>query len=62
MYEPYSQYDLKALPINGCEPFLQVGYVKDPARILSRQAEWILEKFSANAITICYGVAEQITI
>ena len=46
MYEPYSQYDLKALPINGCEPFLQVGYVKDPARILSRQAEWILEKFS----------------
>ena len=45
MYEPYSQYDLKALPINGCEPFLQVGYVKDPARILSRQAEWILEKF-----------------
>ena len=45
MYEPYSQYDLKALPINGCEPFLQVGYVKDPARILSRQAGWILEKF-----------------
>ena len=45
MYEPYSQYDLKAHPINGCEPFLQVGYVKDPARILSRQAEWILEKF-----------------
>lgn len=45
MHEPYSQYQVKALPINGCEPFLQIGYVRDPERPLSRQAGWIVERF-----------------
>lgn len=45
MYAPYQQYDIKALEINGCEPFLQVGYVKTPDRPLSPQALWIIEHF-----------------
>jgi len=45
MYEPYSQYQVKALPIKGCEPFLQIGYVSDPERALSEQARWIIKKF-----------------
>ena len=45
MYTPYSQYDIKALPVNGCEPFLQIGYVRDPARTLSEQSLWVLEHF-----------------
>lgn len=45
MYEPYSQYQVKALPIKGCEPFLQIGYVSDPERVLSEQAKWIIKKF-----------------
>ena len=45
MYEPYSQYQVKALPIKGCEPFLQIGYVSDPERVLSEQARWIIKKF-----------------
>lgn len=46
MYTPYSQYDIKALSINECEPFLQVGYVCAPERALSRQAIWIVERFT----------------
>ena len=45
MYEPYSQYDIKPLPINGCEPFLQMGYVYDPVRPLSDHARWAVEHF-----------------
>lgn len=45
MHSPYSQYDIKALPINGCEPFLQIGYVRDPERPLSEQAVWVIERF-----------------
>lgn len=45
MHEPYAQYDIKALAINGCEPFLQIGYVYDPKRILSEQALWIVDHF-----------------
>ena len=29
MHRPYEQYDIKPLSINGCEPFLQIGYVLD---------------------------------
>ena len=32
MHRPYEQYDIKPLSINGCEPFLQIGYVLDPER------------------------------
>lgn len=45
MHGPYSQYQVKALPIKGCEPFLQIGYVSDPERVLSEQARWIIKKF-----------------
>ena len=45
MHGPYSQYQVKALSIDGCEPFLQIGYVRDPERTLSEQAKWIVDKF-----------------
>lgn len=45
MHEPYAQYDIKPLPINDCEPFLQMGYVYDPERPVSPQARWIVEHF-----------------
>ncbi|WP_369282166.1 LysR family transcriptional regulator [Oscillibacter sp. GMB15532] len=45
LHEPYAQYDIKALPINGCEPFLQVGYVQDAEHTLSTQAQWFVSYF-----------------
>lgn len=45
MYTPYSQFDVKPLSINGCEPFLLIGYVREPQRALSEQALWIIEHF-----------------
>lgn len=45
MHEPYSQYEIKALTINGCEPFLQMGYVFNPERALSVQARWVADRF-----------------
>lgn len=45
MHEPYTQYAIKSLPINGCEPFLQMGYVFNPERALSAQARWVVERF-----------------
>ena len=45
MYRPYEQYDIKPLAINGCEPFLQIGYVQTPERPLSPQARWLTERF-----------------
>ena len=45
MHGPYEQYDIKPLSINGCEPFLQIGYVLDPERPLSPQASWLIERF-----------------
>lgn len=45
MHEPYSQYEIKALTINGCEPFLQMGYVFNPERALSAQARWVADRF-----------------
>ena len=45
MHGPYAQYQVKALSIDGCEPFLQIGYVRDPERTLSEQAKWIVDKF-----------------
>lgn len=45
MYKPYEQYDIKPLSINGCEPFLQIGYVHAPEHPLSPAARWIVEHF-----------------
>lgn len=45
MHTPYEQYDIKSLEINGCEPFLQIGYIRDPERTLSEQSMWIVENF-----------------
>lgn len=45
MHEPYWQYDVKSLAIKGCEPFLQIGYVWDPKRHLSKPARWIIKNF-----------------
>lgn len=47
MHEPYSQYQVKALQINGCEPFLQIGYIRESERSLSKQALWILDKLQS---------------
>lgn len=47
VHEPYRQYDLKALPVKGCEPFLQVGYVHDPKRPLSVPAQWLIDRFES---------------
>ena len=45
MYRPYEQYDIKPLVINGCEPFLQIGYVRTPERPLSPQTRWLTDRF-----------------
>lgn len=45
VYGPYTQYAIKPLPINGCEPFLQIGYVFNPERGLSVQARWVTDQF-----------------
>ena len=45
MHEPYAQYPIKSIPINGCEPFLQIGYVFDPKRRLSPHANWVVDRF-----------------
>lgn len=45
MHEPYIQYPIKALPIKGCEPFLQIGYVFDPDRTLSDCADSFIKRF-----------------
>ena len=44
VYKPYIQYDIKALAINGCEPFLQIGYVKDYENIPSQQVQWVVDR------------------
>lgn len=43
LHEPYRQYDIKAVNIVGCEPFLLYGYVHSPRAELSEQAAWIIE-------------------
>lgn len=59
MHRPYEQYDIKPLAINGCEPFLQIGYVRDPERpalaagLLADRALW---RNAVKGITNCYGV------
>ena len=45
MYTPYEQYDIKPLEINGCEPCLQIGYIRDPERAHYAPACWLTERF-----------------
>ena len=33
------------LVVHGCEPFLQIGYVRTPERPLSPQARWLTDRF-----------------
>lgn len=47
VHDPFAQYDIRTLPINGCEPFLQIGYVTTPKRRLSQQADWLIRHFHA---------------
>ncbi|WP_418377959.1 LysR family transcriptional regulator [Acidaminococcus sp.] len=47
MHQPYEQYAIKPLAINGCEPFLQIGYVRDPDRPVTTYDEWLLTHFKA---------------
>lgn len=43
--EKYRQYDVKALPINNCEPFLMIGYVVAEGKEISRQSQWFIQEF-----------------
>ena len=43
--EKYSQYDVKSLSINHCEPFLIIGYVMAQGRVLSEQTKWFIQEF-----------------
>ena len=45
MHKPYEQYSINSLKVNGCEPFLTIGYVQDPDHPLTPQAQWLLEHF-----------------
>lgn len=45
MYPTYEQYDIKPLEINGCEPFLQMGYILNPEHALTEQENWLIEQF-----------------
>ena len=42
----YEQYAIKPLAIENCEPFLQLGYVQDPERPLSPQAQWLIQELA----------------
>lgn len=46
MHEPYEQYAIKPLAIENCESFLQLGYVQDPERPLSPQAQWLIQELA----------------
>lgn len=45
LHEEYHQYDVKALKINHCEPFLVIGYVTMDGSVLSEQACCFIEEF-----------------
>lgn len=45
MHQPYKQYDIKNLKINGCEPFLLIGIVRPEGDELSEAAQWFIENF-----------------
>lgn len=41
----YEQYEIKALKINHCEPFLVVGYIYPEGSTLSEAAQWFIGNF-----------------
>ena len=47
LYPQYEQYDIKALKINNCEPFLVVGYIYSEDSAISESAEWFISNFRA---------------
>ncbi len=47
LHEPYKQYDIKALKINNCEPFLVIGYVCPEDTQLSEAGKWFVEHFKS---------------
>jgi DNA-binding transcriptional LysR family regulator len=47
MTEEYKQYDIKALKINNCNPFLVIGYVLGNNDLLSVEGEMFIEKLNS---------------
>ena len=47
LYPKYEEYNIKALPINNCEPFLVIGYVRAEEGGISEAAQWFIDKFRA---------------
>lgn len=45
MFTKYEQYDIKALKINNCEPFLVIGYVHSEESEISEGAKWFIDNF-----------------
>lgn len=45
MHPPYEQYDIKALRINNCEPFLVIGYIYPEGGELSDHSSWFIDNF-----------------
>ena len=45
MHQPYSHYDIKTLRINGCEPFLTIGCIRQEGEPHSEAADWFVEQF-----------------
>lgn len=45
LYPQYEQYEIKALRINDCEPFLVIGYIKTENNLLSEAANWFVSEF-----------------
>ena len=47
LHEPYRHYEIKTLRIDGCEPFLTLGYVQPEDEPLGEAAEWFLSRLRA---------------
>lgn len=45
LHPQYEQYDIKALRINNCEPFLVIGYLHPEDQTLSESAQWFVKEF-----------------
>lgn len=45
MHPKYKEYDIKALKINGCEPFLSIGYVYEEEHIFSPLVQCFIDRF-----------------
>ncbi|MEI3282917.1 MAG: hypothetical protein V8R61_09580 [Enterocloster sp.] len=45
LYPDYTQYDLRQLKINQCEPFLVIGYIYQEEVELSESSRWFIRHF-----------------